>query len=325
MVGAYRKTTHRHLDPQKLSLPHTCGPDPAICCQFDFVRHHCPWPGSSPRAPTEHQARKWLDQVQKKAMLYQSNRVLIPVGDDFRFKSLREIEIMHQNYKTMFDWINANTNTIVRFSTLEQYFENDAPLYFPTLTGSFFPYADQNLDYWTGYYNSRIDIKQRGSEVERLLFHIKSECPSYPTLTPEREFALYLHHDTITGTSKPRVMEDALRRLAGIKSYLEKAPCATTSSHSHMHGSCPSSMKLLAYNSNSKAGAYLIHHIHFNLPSADMSHYIECYKDADTTKIRIHCPPSFENGELLLKLKIPPTRNICFGEESHLECRFRVS
>lgn len=61
-------------------VPHTCGPEPAICCQFDFRRLRgvspaisCPW-GIAPQAITSRnvaeRARMILDQYRKKAKLY---------------------------------------------------------------------------------------------------------------------------------------------------------------------------------------------------------------------------------------------------------------
>jgi alpha-mannosidase II len=82
-------------------VPHTCGPDPKVCCQFDFKRlpesrsgMSCPW-GIQPQAINERnvdeRATLLLDQYRKKAQLYGNgddneahNIVFVPLGDDFR-------------------------------------------------------------------------------------------------------------------------------------------------------------------------------------------------------------------------------------------------
>ena len=186
-----------HMMPfYSYDVPHTCGPDPAICCQFDFARTRgfiyelCPW-GHHPVETTpeivQHRVEKLLDQYRKKSTLYRTNTLLVPLGDDFRYVSLDEAEAQFRNYQMLFDYINSNPslNAEAKFGTLDDYFqtlcdEADRVNYslpgeigsaeiegFPSLSGDFFTYADRKHDYWSGYYVSRPFFKA----VDRVLEH----------------------------------------------------------------------------------------------------------------------------------------------------------
>lgn len=188
-----------HMMPfYSYDIPHTCGPEPAICCQFDFARMRgfvyelCPW-GKDPVETTQEnvkeRANMLLDQYRKKSTLYRTNTLLVPLGDDFRYISIDEAEAQFRNYQMLFDHINSDPslNAEAKFGTLEDYFqtlreEADRVNYsrpgevgsaqiggFPSLSGDFFTYADRQQDYWSGYYVSRPFFKAVDRVLEQTL------------------------------------------------------------------------------------------------------------------------------------------------------------
>lgn len=188
-----------HMMPfYSYDVPHTCGPEPAICCQFDFARMRgfgyeaCPWrsdPVETTPSNVEERALKLLDQYKKKSTLYRTNTLLVPLGDDFRYVSVDEAEAQFRNYQMLFDYINSTPNlkTEVKFGTLEDYFSTlreEAERInfsrpgevgsgelggFPSLSGDFFTYADRQHDYWSGYYVSRPFFKAVDRVLEQTL------------------------------------------------------------------------------------------------------------------------------------------------------------
>lgn len=199
--------------------PHTCGPDPSICCQFDFKRigagtswSGCPW-GTPPVSINEENVKEksllWLDQVYKKAMLYKNKHVLIPLGDDFRYQNMQEADRQFENYQKMFDWIHKHVpNVQASFSTLTHYFDSVVNNDVPTLEGSFFPYSDREKDYWTGYFNSRIFYKGYDRKLEATIAAAEKLCPDEDLHLEKQALALFQHHDGITGTAKSHVVQD---------------------------------------------------------------------------------------------------------------------
>ncbi|XP_059645198.1 alpha-mannosidase 2 [Cornus florida] len=188
-----------HMMPfYSYDIPHTCGPEPAVCCQFDFARMRgfiyelCPWgeyPVETNQENVKERALKLLDQYKKKSTLYRTNTLLVPLGDDFRYVSIDEAEAQFRNYQLLFDYINSNPslNAEAKFGTLEDYFqtlreEADRVNYsvqgevgsgqiggFPSLSGDFFTYADREKDYWSGYYVSRPFFKAVDRVLEQTL------------------------------------------------------------------------------------------------------------------------------------------------------------
>lgn len=113
-------------------VPHTCGPQPKICCQFDFARSpgfkdHCPWgiaPVQISPSNVAQRAQVLLDQYKKKSQLYRTRNVLVPLGDDFRWDSTKEINMQLTNYRQLMKHMNGNPDmhVEVRWATLSDYF-----------------------------------------------------------------------------------------------------------------------------------------------------------------------------------------------------------
>uniref|UniRef100_A0A8C3BT26 Alpha-mannosidase n=1 Tax=Cairina moschata TaxID=8855 RepID=A0A8C3BT26_CAIMO len=243
-----------HMMPfYSYDVPHTCGPDPKICCQFDFKRLpggrvSCPWrvpPEAIHAGNIQHRAWMILDQYRKKSKLFRTKVLLAPLGDDFRYAESSEWDQQYQNYQKLFDYMNAHPELHVKaqFGTLSDYFEalrkesdlgeKSSSSLFPVVSGDFFTYADRDHHYWSGYFTSRPFYKRLDRVLEsylrtaEILYYLalvqsgKSEKMSvfpsvdnYKLLTEaRRNLGLFQHHDAITGTAKDWVVVDYGTRL----------------------------------------------------------------------------------------------------------------
>ncbi|KAI5071368.1 hypothetical protein GOP47_0013619 [Adiantum capillus-veneris] len=241
-----------HMMPfYSYDIPHTCGPEPAICCQFDFWRLpgfgsalRCPWrydPQQITIENVQERSETLLDQYRKKATLYKTNTLLVPLGDDFRYITIAEADLQFENYQKIFNYINTHPKlkAEVQFGTLQDYFtavkdEIDArkgKVKVPSLSGDFFTYADRVQDYWSGYYVSRPFYKSVDRILEETLRAADvlsslslAYCQAmgqghFPLSISEkltaarRTLALFQHHDGITGTAKNHVVVDYARKM----------------------------------------------------------------------------------------------------------------
>ncbi|KAI6171046.1 Alpha-mannosidase [Aphelenchoides bicaudatus] len=227
-------------------ISRSCGPDPEICCQFDFGAEGCKWNTSDnidyiTEQNMEERAAMLYDQYRKKAQLYRMNTLLVPLGNDFRWDTSQDWNDQYTNYKQLFDYMNKKEewNIKARFGTLKDYFDlldkrlNEEPsnsLYkdLPTLSGDFFTYADFDDNYWSGYFTSRPFYKHMDRTVQHyvrsadILFALamwkakrehKIESPlsskHYDMLVQSRRsLSLFQHHDGVTGTAKDHVVVD---------------------------------------------------------------------------------------------------------------------
>ncbi|XP_034752948.1 alpha-mannosidase 2 [Etheostoma cragini] len=237
-----------HMMPfYSYDVPHTCGPNPAVCCQFDFHRLpggrvFCPWripPQPITEQNVQERALLLLDQYRQKSRLFLSPVLMVQLGDDFRFVEASEWDAQFTNYQKLFDYFDQHPELHVkaRFGTLSDYFSAltrrvaSGPS-LPTVRGDFFTYADRDDHYWSGYFTSRPFYKRLDRRLEATLrateilfsltlaemrrFHgdgrLAADFPArehFGRLTAgRRSLALFQHHDAVTGTARDPVVVD---------------------------------------------------------------------------------------------------------------------
>ncbi|KAI0220195.1 Alpha-mannosidase 2 [Lamellibrachia satsuma] len=228
--------------PYKLyNIKHTCGPNQKVCLEFDFRKIE----GEISEATSERihsmnvdrKAKLLLSQYQKKANLFKHNVVLIPLGDDFRYDRSIEWDQQFHNYMMLFDYMNKKKewNVHARFGTLKDYFEEVEKVttttsksdIFPSLIGDFFPYTDENNEYWTGYFTTRPYDKYSGRVLQMFLraaellhtlaagkallqdlYYPAFRHNTYSLSVGRQSLGLFQHHDAVTGTSRYYVAEN---------------------------------------------------------------------------------------------------------------------
>ena len=192
-------------------------------------------------------ATSLVSMLKQRAGAYRHRHLLVPFGDDFKF---RNAELQFSNMGRLVRYIqdhSAQLGAWAQFSTLSDYFAGaEKEGSFPSLQGDFFPYADNEQSYWTGYYTTRPLLKDRsrtlGSQLRSAeLLHVLvrshggSSFDSAGRLLPpeywevqfsalesaRQETALFLHHDAITGTSRTAVVNDYLERMARASQRLQ--------------------------------------------------------------------------------------------------------
>lgn len=178
--------------------------------------------------------------MRQRASAYRTPHLLVPFGDDFKFKAA---DRQFGNMDRLMEHINANSDSLnmrVQYSTLSDYFQAVAATEtkHSVMEGDFFPYADNEDSYWTGYYTTRPLLKQKSRQLshilracEQLLVLVRSsphsnedtqqralpvtfwESQFKEVERARRETALFLHHDAITGTSRTNVVQDYQNRM----------------------------------------------------------------------------------------------------------------
>lgn len=231
-----------HMMPfYSYDIPHTCGPDPKVCCQFDFYRLPgfgltCPWktlPQVINKTNIGERAATLLKQYRQKSELFNSNVLLVPLGDDFRFSHVTEWDSQFNNYQKLLDYMNKDhhMNVNVRFGTLNDYFETlrrqqNVSLY-PSLSGDFFTYSDRDDHYWSGYYTSRPFHKRldrvllgalRGAELLGTIAWINGNDLLEEKMAERLDIArrwhsIFQHHDGVSGTSRDHVVVDYAKKM----------------------------------------------------------------------------------------------------------------
>uniref|UniRef100_A0A8C5X9T2 Alpha-mannosidase n=1 Tax=Malurus cyaneus samueli TaxID=2593467 RepID=A0A8C5X9T2_9PASS len=220
-----------HMMPfYSYDIPHTCGPDPKICCQFDFKRLpggriSCPWrvpPEAIHAGNVQHRAWLILDQYRKKSKLYRTKVLLAPLGDDFRYVESSEWDQQYQNYQKLFDYMNSRPDWHVKVTTT--YFLVYGENTYGTILSLFFDRMCIAFCILTLYKYLIILCNSRAAEilysfalVQSSKFEKMSAFPSvdnYKLLTEaRRNLGLFQHHDAITGTAKDWVVVDYGTRL----------------------------------------------------------------------------------------------------------------
>ncbi|KAK2580291.1 hypothetical protein KPH14_012534 [Odynerus spinipes] len=199
----------------------TYSPPPGFC--FDVLCADEPVidDPDSPDYNVDTKVELFLTYAQIQARSYQTNNIIVTMGDDFNYQ---QAEMWFINLDKLIKYGNKRNGSTVNlfYSTPSCYLKalNDAGLTWPTKSDDFFPYASDPHAFWTGYFTSRPTIKYFERMGNNILQVSKQLAVLADLKDNQRQLELFReamgvmqHHDAVTGTEKQLVANDYARLL----------------------------------------------------------------------------------------------------------------
>jgi lysosomal alpha-mannosidase len=158
------------------------------------------------------------------------------MGDDFRYQDAHQY---FMSSGSLIDYYNENIGKLANielvWSTPSMYVDavNAEAITWTTKYDDMFPYADNELSYWTGFFSSRANDKEFIRRAERTLMasnklfalnSLNQELVDSTDLSEVFEqtkekmmdvVGVTQHHDAATGTGKQHVADDYARLIFG--------------------------------------------------------------------------------------------------------------
>ena len=175
----------------------------------------------------EERAQTFVTYFKNMALHYRHADLMHTMGSDFQYSNAHKY---FKNVDKLIKYINSHPEWGVNllYSTPSKYIKaiNKLNIHYPEKTDDFFPYADGDHSYWTGYFVSRVAIKGIVKATGRFLQSVRTMF-ALISINDNSTYALKLrkemqnkiekleeamgvlqHHDAVAGTSKQAVAAD---------------------------------------------------------------------------------------------------------------------
>lgn len=162
----------------------------------------------------------FVQLAEEQAKQFRTNHIMWTMGEDFAYENANT---WFKQMDKLIHYVNKDGRVNAFYSTptiytLQKHAANES---WPLKTDDFFPYADCEHCYWTGYFTSRPALKgyvrklsgllQAARQLEFLVGRNK-EIPNTDSL--EEAMAVLQHHDGVSGTERQHVANDYALRLS---------------------------------------------------------------------------------------------------------------
>eukprot|EP00456_Euglypha_rotunda_P038373 TRINITY_DN2949_c0_g1_i3.p1 TRINITY_DN2949_c0_g1~~TRINITY_DN2949_c0_g1_i3.p1 ORF type:complete len:782 (+),score=111.62 TRINITY_DN2949_c0_g1_i3:151-2346(+) len=146
------------------------------------------------------------------------NDIMFLMGSDFQLENANTV---YKNLDKLIKYVNQDGRVKVFYSTPSIYTaaKLSSGVQWSIKTDDFFPYADNQYSYWTGYFTSRAALKRQNRVSSSLLNTVKQiEGLVYGNGSSTQKHweadGVSQHHDGVSGTSKQHVAYDYARQLS---------------------------------------------------------------------------------------------------------------
>ncbi|XVF59795.1 hypothetical protein PTKIN_Ptkin07bG0304500 [Pterospermum kingtungense] len=162
----------------------------------------------------------FINAAMTQANVTRTNHIMWTMGDDFQYQYA---ESWFRQMDKLVHYVNKDGRVNALYSTPSIYTDakNDANETWPLKSHDYFPYADSQNAYWTGYFTSRPALKRFVRMLSgyylaarQLEFMVGRRSNGSNTYSLGDALGIAQHHDAVSGTAKQHTTNDYSKRLA---------------------------------------------------------------------------------------------------------------